>query len=316
MPRRSAIDLLATSTITMLRLARVADLVAAGLSRETIAARVRSGRWLRPFPGVIATQSGALSREQQIEAARLYCGDGSVLTGSEAARRYGLRRLPEVSELHLLVPEDRHRRCLPGLVVERTARLPPTVERSGVVLAEFDRAVLDAARRLADRDGIRALLGEAVGERRTRADRLLAELDVGNQRGSALVRDVLDEIAEGIRSAAEGWGRDLHARSGLPPMLWNPTLRLPNGRFLARPDGYIIEVGLAWEQDSWEFHPPDEDDTARRRADMVGAGLVVAHHRPRRVRREPDRVLTELWAHYRLAASRPTPDIVVIPHAA
>lgn len=81
------------------------------------------------------------------------------------------------------------------------------------------------------------------------------------------------------------------------------------------PDGYLPCVGMAWENDSLEFHPVEEDDTARRRADMVAAGVVVAHHRPRRLKTEPQRVIEELRAHYELAASRPTPNLVVVPAA-
>lgn len=292
---------------------RVADLVALGFRRETIALRVRAGRWQRLFPGIVLMQSGPPTSEQSIAAAMLYGGQDSVLTGREAARLHGLRRLPDGDGLHLLVPEDRHRRCLPALVLERTERLPAPPERDGVLVAPPDRAVLDTVRRTPGRDEVRALLAEMLQHRRTTVVRLLAELDAGNQRGSGLVREVLRELDDGIRSAAEGWGRALHARSTLPPMLWNPSLYLPNRRFLARPDGYLPCVGLAWEQDSLEFHPTEEDDTARRRADMVAAGVVVAHHRPRRVLTEPDRVLDELYAYYRLAASRPTPDLIVVP---
>lgn len=245
----------------------------------------------------------------------LYAGPGSLVTGLEAARRHDLRRIPDDGSLHLLVPEDRRRRGGRDLVVERTGTVPPGVERGGILVAPVERAVLDAARRRTDRDEIRAMLAEAVQRRRTTPDRLLAELDAGNQRGSGLVREVLQEILEGIRSAGEGWGRDVYARSGLPPMLWNARLYFPNGRFLASPDGYLPCVGMAWENDSMEFHPVEEDDTARRRADMVAAGVVVAHHRPRRLRTEPQRVIEELRAHYRLAASRPTPDLVVVPAA-
>ena len=74
-------------------------------------------------------------------------------------------------------------------------------------------------------------------------------------------------------------------------------------------------MGLAWENDSMEFHPVEEDDTARRRARMVAAGVVVAHHRPRRLKTEPARVIEELRAHYELAASRPTPHLIVVPAA-
>jgi hypothetical protein len=313
MPPRSSVLPADLREFAPLAVARVAALVELGLRRETIARRVRLGQWQRPFPGVIIMQSGPPTREQLIAAALLYAGEGAVLTGAEAVRRHGLHRLPEIAELHVLVEEDRHRRCLPTLLVERTGRPPGTVERTGVTVAKLERAVLDTARRLPGRDEVRALLADAVQQRRTTSDRLREELDAGNQRGSALVREVLEEIADGIRSATEGWGKDLYARSGLPPMLWNARLYFPNGRFLACPDGYQPDVGLAWENDSMEFHPVEEDDTARRRADMVAAGLVVAHHRPRRLRTEPERVIEELRAHYRLAASRPTPELVVVP---
>lgn len=313
MPRRSRVDPFDLSVLAPLAVARVADLVALGLPSATISQRVRSGRWRRLFPGVILMQSGPPTREQQVLAAMLYGGAESVLSGAEGARRHDLHRLPDDGTIHLLVSEERRRRFGTGVLIERTHRLPPPVMRGALRVAPLERAVLDAARHCADRDGIRAMLAEVVQRRRTTVERLRDELDAGNQRGSGLVRDVLEEIADGIRSAAEGWGRDLHARSGLPPMLWNPTLRWPDGRFLARPDGYIVEVGMAWEQDSMEFHPVEEDDTARRRARMTSAGVVVAHHRPRRLRTEPARVVEELWAHFRLAASRPTPHLIVIP---
>ena len=315
MPRRSRVDPFDVSMLAPLAVARVADLVALGMPSSTITRRVRSGRWRRPYPGVVLMQSGAPTREQEIAAAMAYAGSESVLTGIDGARRHGLRRLPDDRSIHLLVPGERRRRFDLGLRIERTDRLPPGLERGGVLVAPVERAVLDAARHRTDRDEIRAMISDALARGRTTVARLQEELEEGNQRGSGLVREVMEEIADGIRSAVEGWGRDLHAVSGLPPMLWNPTLLLPDRTFLARPDGYQVDVGMAWEQDSVEFHPPEEDDTARRRARMVAAGVVVAHHRPRRLKTEPDLVIQELHSWYRLAASRPAPNLIVIPAA-
>lgn len=313
-PRRSRVSSADLSALAPLRVARVADLVALGMRSDTIAVRVRSGQWQRPFLGIVLMQSGPPSREQEIHAAMLYSGDDAVLTGGEAVHRHGLRRGPSSGPLHVLVPEDRRRRCSPGLVVERTANLPGTVERDGITVALLDRAVCDTARRLAGHDDVLAILSDAVQQRRTTVDRLLRELDAGNQRGTALARGILAEVRDGIRSVAEGWGRNLHARSTLPPMLWNPRLLRPDRSFLACPDGYLADVGLAWEHHSTWFHPPErEDDDARRIADMVAAGVVVVTHRPRRLLTEPDHVLDELYAYYRLAASRPCPDLVVVP---
>jgi hypothetical protein len=313
MPRPSRVSPADLAAAAPLR-ARTADLVSLGMRPATIAARVRSGMWQRPFLGVIITQSGPPTREQRILAAMLHCGDDAVLTGSEAVRRHGLHRVPGGEELHVLVGKDCRRQCGPDLVVERTGRLPPTVERQGIRVAVLDRAVLDVARRAPGRDEVLAVLAEAVQRRRTTVDRLLIELDLGNQRGTALAREVLSEVKDGIRSVAEGWGRAVHGRSTLPPMLWNPRLLRPDRSLLACPDGYLPCVGMAWEHHSVLFHPPErEDDDARRIADMVGAGVVVAQHRPRRLLTEPDRVLEELYGYYRLAASRPCPELLVVP---
>jgi hypothetical protein len=315
MPRRSPVSPADLAALAPRRVARTSALIGLGLRAATIAARVRSGMWQRPFLGVIIMQSGPPTREQLIEAAMLHCGDTAVLTGAEAVRRHGLHRVPAGGELHILVGPDCRRQCGPQLIVERSGRLPPTVERDGVRIAALDRAVLDLVRRVPGRDDVLATLAEAVQRRRTTVDRLLAELDAGNQRGSALAREVLSEVKDGIRSVAEGWGRQLHGKSSLPPMLWNPRLLRPEDHsLLACPDGYLSDVGMAWEHHSVLFHPPErEDDDARRVADMVAAGVVVVQHRPRRLLTEPDRVLEELWSYYRLAASRPCPDLVVVP---
>ena len=139
------------------------------------------------------------------------------------------------------------------------------------------------------------------------------ELEEGCQRGTALPRAALREIDDGIRSAAEGWAADLHRESGLPAVLWNPSIHLPSGRFLCSPDGWFDEVAMAWEVDSLTYHPADEDETARRHGAMTSAGIVVVHHRPRRLREDRACVMAELWGALRLASSRPRPDLRVLP---
>jgi hypothetical protein len=296
-----------------LRVVAVADLVGAGLSSSTVARRIRRGLWQRPARGVALLHSGPATRDQLVHVALMYARPDGVITGVEAARRHGLRRLPSSDEIHVLVGEDRRLTSSGPIVIERTGRLPMPIVRDGVPVVPLERAVVDAARRSPDRDEVRALVAEVIGSRRTTVQRLRDELEAGNQRGSGLVREVLVEVEDGIRSAVEGWARELHATSDLPPVLWNPTVRRPDGRLLGRPDAWFDDVGLAWEIDSLEFHPEGDDATARRRADFVGAGAVVVHHRPRRLRTEPRRVIEEVWSHYLLAASRPRPLVTVTP---
>ncbi|GAA4810099.1 hypothetical protein GCM10023200_54830 [Actinomycetospora chlora] len=286
-----------------------ADLVAAGLSSATVARRVRREMWQRLLRGTILLQSGPATREQLVHAALVYARPDGVITGVEAARRHGLRRLPATEEVHVLVGEHRRLASSAFVVVERTERLPLAVVRDDVPVAPLERAVIDAVRRTSSRDEVRALLAEVLGARRSTVARLRDELAAGNQRGSGLPREVLVEMEDGIRSASEGWARDLHAASDLPPVLWNAPLIGPDGRFLGKPDAWFDDVGLAWEIDSDEFHPNGEDATARRHGDFVAAGAMVVHHRPRRLLTEPQRVIEEVWSHYLLAATRPRPAI-------
>lgn len=311
-PRRMY-DPALVSTLAPLKVVRVAGLVAAGMSSGTVAAKCREGRWLSIVRGVVVMQSGTPTRAQEVEAALLYAGPGAMVTGHEAVRRHGMRRLPELHDVPVLVEADRRRKGTTLVTVLRTERLPDPTYVGGVPLAPLDRAVIDTVRALRGRDEIRAVFAEVVGRRRTTVERLRHELDAGDQRHSGLPREILVEAADGMRSAAEGWARDLHARSDLPPVVWNPRLVLPDGRFLASPDAWFPDVGLAWEADSLEFHPEGDDATARRRADMVGAGALVVSHRPRRFRTEPSRVIDEIWKYYALAASRPPPAIRALP---
>jgi hypothetical protein len=309
-PRQFRPDLAA---LAPLRVAAVADLVAAGWTPSTIARRVQLGWWQRRARGVILLQSGPPTRRQIVEAALIYARPDGVITGVEALRRHGMRRLPDTDEVHVLIGEARRRPSSEPFVLERSVRLPEPVVRDGVPVAPLDRALMDAARLTPDRDAVRAMIAEAIQARRTTLARLSAELGTGNQRWSSIPRQVLCEADEGMRSATEGWALDVHQASDLPPILWNPRLYLPNGRFLGSPDGFFRDVGLAWEINSLEFHPEGDDHTARRTADLVGAGILVVGHRPGRLKTEPERVIQEVWNYYLLAASRPPPDIRVVP---
>ena len=308
MPRRPRIDV-DLDQIGRCRVARTADLVAAGLPSSTVARRCHAGRWQYLLPGVILLQSGPPTREQEVRGALLFADDDAVVTGAEAVRRHGLDRAPSGREVPVLVGEDRQRRPSGFVIISRTERLPTPLIRDGVPIAPLERAVIDTVRQLHVLDDIRALVAEAVQRRRTTVARLREELEAGCQRGTALPRDVLEEVAEGIRSAAEGWALDVHRVGRLPAIMWNANLWLPSGRFLCCTDGWFDDVAMAWEIDSVEYHPVYEDTTARRRAAMTSEGVVVAHHRPRRLLRDRPRVIEEVWGTYRLAASRPRPPI-------
>ncbi len=267
------------------------------------------------LPGVVRLSSGPPTRDDYREAALVYAGPGAVLTGLDALDLHGLRRMPHPSgAVHVLIPPDRRRVGAGRVLTERTDRLPEVVAGRWP-LAPVARAALDFCRRSRDRDQVRSIIAEVVQTRRCRQADLVAELAAGSQRGSALPRQVLAEISDGVRSVAEADARRVALRSGLPAPRWNVRLVDLDGRFVAVPDAWFDDVGLAWEIDSREFHilPADYDRTIDRRSAMTAHGIVVLHTQPRRLRGDKPGVLDELRRSHAQAALLPPPSVRALP---
>ena len=101
-------------------------------------------------------------------------------------------------------------------------------------LALVPRAVADTARQLTSLRDVRAVVADAVQLGRCTLGELADELRNGPIKGSAMFRSVLAEVADGIRSTAEGDLRDLIKTARLPMPLFNPSLYLGD-TFLANP---------------------------------------------------------------------------------
>ncbi|MFI7678081.1 hypothetical protein [Actinophytocola sp. NPDC049390] len=268
------------------------------------------GPWQRLLPGVVLLGNLPPTRRQLVAAALLYAGPGSVITGLEACRRHGLRNMPDDQRVHLLVPHERRAICSDYVIVERTRRMPRPVIRDGVPLAPLTRSVLDACRRFTSYDPTRALITEAVQRCRLSPRWLRHELEAGSQRGTAVPRAVLKDVAIGARSVAEIDAMRVWKRTDLPRPRWNVALRDSHGEYVAVPDAWF-EVGLAWEIDSYEFHFQREDyaKTINRNARYAAVGVTVLQTLPNRLRSAPDSVAAELTAAYRAAAARSRPDV-------
>jgi hypothetical protein len=251
--------------------------------------------------------NGDPTRQQQVEAALLHGGADAIVTGTEAAHRYGLARLPADPLVHLLVPQERQIRSAGFTLVERTIHMPEPVWRDGVPLAPLERVVLDACRRWRKIDPVRALLSEAVQRQWCRPADLLAELNTGSRRGTALPRRVLDEVGAGTHSVAEAYGLRLWKAAKLPAALWNLPVYDDSGRFIAIPDAWCDDVALAWEIDSFEWHLNAKGyaKTVARNTRYAAAGIVVVQTLPSRIRDDPQGVIAELHAAYQAAKVRP-----------
>jgi len=296
---------------------RVDHLVELGLTRSTIAHRCRpGGPWRRLAPGIVKLDNGPVTRADRRRAALLLAGTSAVLTGLDALELHGMRRMPAPSgAVHVLIPGERRRGGSGLALVERTDRLPPPVPGRWP-LAPIARAALDGARRLPVRDEVRALLAEVIQQGRCSPAELNAELAAGSGRGSRLAREVLLAISDGVRSVAEANAREIAQRSGPPAPLWNARLYDRYGRFIAMPDAWFDDVGMAWEIDSREFHlsPADYERTLARRSAMMAEGIVVLHTLPKKLTHRAD-AMTELQRVYAQAARRPRPEVLAIPSA-
>ncbi|HEX6355277.1 hypothetical protein [Actinophytocola sp.] len=280
---------------------RVATLEELGVPPRTSYRRcLPGGPWQRLLPGVVLLTNMPPTRLQLVEAALLYGGQDTLVTGLEACQRHGLRNLPDSYGIHLLVPAGRHLHSTGNVVVERTKRFPKPVVRDGVPLAPPVRAVIDACRRLTSRDPVQALITEAVQRGRVPPAWLSLELAAGSRRGTAVPRDVLRDVIVGARSDAEVDAIRVWERTGLPRPAWNVPLRDTSGTYLGTPDAWFAEVGLAWEIDSYEFHFEREAyaNTVNRNARYAGRNRGVADapdapaHRPRRSGGGADRCLS------------------------
>ena len=315
MPRRNSLprlDQVCDSSVV-----RVADLVSFGLNRGTIAQRCRpGGPWRSLVPGIVVLHNGPLTRTERREGALLHGGGGAVITGLDALEIAGMRRVPSPhGPVPILIPLDRRRTGHGLVMVERTGRLPAPAPGRWPV-APLARALFDFTRRCSDRDIVRSAIAEVVQRGRCTPAELAAELAAGSSRGSGLPREVLEEVSDGIRSVAEARARELVLSSNvLPPPLWNPRLYDMSGRFIASPDGWFDDVGLAWELDSHEWHlsPAHYDQTLDRRGHMTSAGILVLPVQPGKLIKAGPEALGTLERTYAEAAKRPRPAIYAIP---
>ena len=282
--------------------------------------RIRGGGpWQTLLPGVYLTHARPPADEQREMAALLYAGPRSVLTGAAALRRHGLaaaRPSADARNQHdpvdVLVP---HRSIagpmLPSPDCTAPPGYPPRLRRRWDRFALPPRAVADAVRPMTDLADVRAVVAEAVQRGRCSIQHLAGELAAGPVRGSGLFRRALAEVAEGIRSAVEGDLRDLIRWARLPTPLYNPRL-LVDGEFLAMPDCWWPESGVAGEADSraWHFSPDDWERTLARHARMSAHGIIVLHLTPQRIRFRRREVADEI--RRALAAGRQLPQIRTI----
>jgi len=285
------------------------------MTEAELRSRLRpGGRWRIVLPGVYLVHDGDLTTGQREAAAVLYAGRASMITGLAALARMGVR-VPIPQIIDVLVPHQQRRQSKAFVRIHRTTRMPERPWRSdNLQWAPPARAVADADWDQTDIRSVRALVADAVQQGKSTIEQLAIELRAGPNQGSGVLRAALDEVADGIASVAEGDLRELIKNSGLPEPMYNARLFI-GADFLAKPDMWWPDAGVAAEVDSREWHlsPAAWERTQARHARMSAHGILVLHYAPRRIRSDGAAVVAELRAAIEAGRQRPPLAIKAVP---
>lgn len=288
----------------------------------TITSRTRpGGPWQRLLPRVYLLQTGPPDQRQRALAAVLYAaepaadplsGDTAALTGGAALALLGIREAPygpATTPADVLVRAPRRLTGTPEVRPLPTSRWPRTITVRGIPCARPVRAAADFASRATDADRIRSTLAHVVQAGWCHPQDLHAELRAARLLTRPAVRAAASELLAGVRSIAEAQARDVLMATDLPTPLWNARLSTPDGTFLASPDAYWPDEGVALEIDSAEYHYTRDawHATLRRRLRLESHGILVISATPSMLRDTPTEVLAALRTLLTLTAHRPTP---------
>jgi hypothetical protein len=311
---------------TQLGLVTSAQLAELGITSGAQARRTVGGMWTRVLPGVHLVDGGDPNRLQREYAAFLYAGPGARVTGLTALRHHRTQSLGlqlvrpadsiAVDPVHLLIDRARRRISTGYARIERTMRLPDPVRVPGVpmLLAPVARAVADACRRMRSASDVNALVSEVVRRQMCSVDELRVELDLGQRRGSGLLRDAVTGVETGAWSGPEIDLVTIMQTGRIPNVLYNVRLLGPDGLYIGTPDAWIDDVAVAVEVDSVEHHADDEGfkRTVRRNARYAAAGILVVSVLPSDERNHAASILKSIQAARHAGSQRPRPDITVV----
>jgi hypothetical protein len=229
-----------------------AQLLAAAITRDEIAHRVRIGALLREHRGVYRVGHRAPSVEARYLAAVWACGDGAVLSGGAAAHLWGLLRgaapPPEVT-----APGE-HR--IEGVITHRARSIERTAHR-GIPVTTVPRTLVDLASDLSLDALARACHEAGVLHHTTprQVDEILAKHPT--IKGAATLREILRGNVQVTLSALErAFQRRLRAADLPLPKTNRPAhgrrvdCRWPEHRLTVELDSYRYHHSRhAWEQD-------------------------------------------------------------------
>jgi hypothetical protein len=281
--------------------------MAVGMTTSALRQRLRpGGPWQRLLPGVFLAVTGTPTMDQRSVAALVYAGTGGLITGTAAVGLWGVLA-PRSTIIDVLIPAARQRRSTGFVRIHLTERMPDRIFTAGPIrLVPLPRAVADAARGMTRLADVRAVVAATVQQGKCTPELLVAELEGGPVQGSALFRVAVSDVCDGIRSSPEADLKHLLRRAKIAAPVFNPRL-YAGDEFIASPDAWWPDAGIAGEVDSRAYHlsPQDHERTLARDARMAAHGITVLHFTPRQIRTQPGMVIAAIRSALAAANSRP-----------
>jgi very-short-patch-repair endonuclease len=271
------------------------EAVRGGLTLRQVRHRVRTGQWVKLYPGVYLVGWRELDQRASTRAAVAWAGSGAVASGLTAAWWWRLREwAPGAAEV--TVPQERARRCPPEVVLRRR-NLDPVdlVVVRGLPVTALPLTVLDAAAALGNDSG-RLLVDRALQRRVSFAELHAAYCRSFGRHGTPWLGRVLRQAADGACSHAERVFHRLLRGARISGWVASHLVVVSGIEYWI--DVAFLERRLALEIDGWAWHS-DVDrfvhDRCRQNA-LVLAGWTVLRFTWHDLTSRPQAVVAQIRA--------------------
>lgn len=181
-----------------------AQLRSSGHTPSDVRANIDAGRWRIVLPGVVATFTGALSRQAKLRAALLYGGENAVLSHRTAAEEW--RLVPTTDgPVEITVPYSNSAISQPALVVvHRSRKLEHTVVKTNPPRTRLADTIIDCATAQATSREATNTIVDLVGRSRVTMSEMDARVGLRPPfRHRAAIRRGLALARNGLMSALE-----------------------------------------------------------------------------------------------------------------
>ncbi|HUR50727.1 MAG TPA: hypothetical protein VMZ11_01250 [Mycobacteriales bacterium] len=242
-------------------LVTVADLARVTGRADEARRRMRTGRWQRVLPGVLAPATSEVTPELLAAAAMLW-EPAALLSHHAAAQRQGIW-VPEMDRLRVTVPFRNPRRSVAGVEVFRTRVFPERFPTDGFLRwTPPARTLVDLGMCLSRRQLEAVLVGAVRAGRTSAAEVEAVAASMPGRAGLAVVRAVTALWTPQRESLLEDRLHGAVASATDEVVTRQHEVRDVAGDLVARLDVAVVALRLGFEADGLCFHSTDEQIAA------------------------------------------------------